>query len=103
MSRFICMESMGNTVWLRRADTLKVEKGSASARAMQAARPMTSMSRSHLKPQDARATPGTPRMASVHWFATSSVVPSRKKTSRRPEMRWMVTTGYAPKSASRFF
>lgn len=47
------------------------------------------------------ATPGTPGVASVHWLATSSVVPSRKKTSRRPEMRWMVTTGYAPRSASR--
>jgi hypothetical protein len=37
MSRFNCMESMGNVVWLRRADTLKLSKGSASARAMQAA------------------------------------------------------------------
>ena len=65
------MESMGNVVWLRRALTLNVEKGSASARAMQAASPICPMSCSHLNPQDTRATPGTPRMASAHPLATS--------------------------------
>ena len=93
MSRFICMESMGNVVWLRRALTLKLSKGSASERAMRAASPICPMSCSHLNPQETRATPGTPKMASAHSLATSYDVPSRKNTSSRPEMRWMVTTG----------
>ncbi len=71
MSRFICMESMGKSVWLRRAATLKLANGSASRSAATAAAPMTSMERSHLNPQETRATPGTPVMASAQATACS--------------------------------
>ena len=99
---FMSIEPVAKSVWLRRAATLNESKSPASAMAATAASVMTSRSRSHLKPHDTRATPGTLPMRAAASFAVSHAVPSRRNTHRRPAMRWIVTTGKGLSSASRF-
>ena len=93
MIRFMSIDPTAKSVWLRRAATLKLANSPASRIARSAASAITSRSRSHLKPLDTRATPGTPRASSDASTAVSHPVPSRKNTQIRPEMRWIVTTG----------
>ena len=100
---FISIDPVAKSVWLRRAATLNVENSPASESASTAARAISSRSRSHLKPLDTRATPGTRPATSDASTAVSQSVPSRKNTPRLPEMRWIVTTGNGASSASRFF
>ena len=99
---FMSIEPVAKSVWLRRAATLNVSNSPASAIAASAASVISSRSRSHLKPHDTRATPGTLPMTSAASFAVVQSVPSRKNTHKRPAMRWITTTGKGFSSASRF-
>ena len=100
--RFMSMEPISKSVWLRRAATLNDENSPASSMAARAARAISSKSRGHLNPHDTRAVPGTCPIRSAAAFAVSQPVPSFKNTHKRPAIRWIVTTGNAPSSASRF-
>ena len=102
MIRFMSIEPVAKSVWLRRAATLNESKSPASAMASIAAFAMTSRSRSHLNPHDTRATPGTWAARSAASFAVCQSQPSRRNTHSRPAMRWIVTTGKGLSSASRF-